>query len=689
MSESVGIEGVEVLEVEELPKINFKRVLVANRGEIALRISRTADKLGIDTVAVFSDPDSECDWRLAFDYGVPLGGTTSAESYLVIDKILDAAEKSGADAIHPGYGFLSENPTFARAVREAGLVWIGPDPESIEAMALKVEAKNLAKEAGVPLVPGAELEGEILDAELTSIGDSVGYPLLVKASAGGGGKGMRIVNSADELVDAVVGAKREAASSFGDDTVFLERYLTHARHVEVQVFGDSHGNVVEFGERECSIQRRHQKVIEEAPSPGISEDLRERMTAAAVALASKINYLGAGTVEFMVPADEQGNETGEFFFLEMNTRLQVEHPVTEQTHDGIDLVEWQFRVADGQELPLTQDEIHAFRGGHSIEVRLYAEDPANDYLPSTGLITRWSSTPSEQIRAEVGFIQGDTITPHYDPMVAKIVSTGITREDATSALVWDLKDRGISGITTNREQLIAILESLEFVSGQTFTDTLEHHPELGDSSVPESRLELATEAAKIAQSFVAAGEQPWGNLAPIGYRNVRGERHDSAARIEQIHYEVSHPQEDTVTTEEADVYFRWQQDGVDIRTRVTLIPPVVGEEYEQTAVVRMGTEPTTTVTLPPRFVNPAGQVAEGSSVAPLPGTVITIDVAEGDQVDEGQTLAVIEAMKMEHRITAGQAGTVAQVLVTTGDSVAAGQALVVIDDAASQNSEEA
>lgn len=682
MSEIIEIDTDDLnpFAVTELPEINFSRVLVANRGEIAIRVFRTCDALGIETVAVYSEPDAAAQHVLAADLSVALGGTTSAESYLVMDKILDAAKRSGADAIHPGYGFLSENPAFARAVREAGLVWIGPDPESIEAMALKVEAKNLAASAGVPLVPGAELEGEISDAELLTIGNEVGYPLLVKASAGGGGKGMRIVNDSTELVEAVAGAKREAASSFGDDTVFLERYLTHARHVEVQVFGDTHGNVVEFGERECSIQRRHQKVIEEAPSPGISEDLRERMTAAAVSLASKINYLGAGTVEFMVPADETGNETGEFFFLEMNTRLQVEHPVTEQTHSEIDLVEWQFRVADGQPLPLSQDEIHAFRGGHSIEVRLYAEDPANDYLPGTGLITRMSATESPAIREELGFITGDTVTSHYDPMIAKIISTGNTREEATELLVANLLDRGIAGIATNREQLVAILESPEFASGQTFTDTLDTHPEFAEASVPEWRTELATEAAKVARGIVQSSIQSWGQLAPVGYRNVGKPELTQGYKVEEIIWSESHPQDDPLTVPEADVYLRLEHDGVAKRSRVTLIPPVAGDEYEQTAVVQVTGVPTTSVTLPPRFVNPAAHVAAGSSVAPLPGTVITIDVALGDGVEEGQTLAIIEAMKMEHKITAGQSGTVAQILVSTGDSVTAGQALVVIDD---------
>lgn len=681
MSEFIEIDAADLdpFLITELPKINFNRVLVANRGEIASRVFRTADELGIESVAVYSDPDRDSDYVANADHAVAIGGTTSAESYLQVEKILDAANRSGADAIHPGYGFLSENPMFARAVRDAGLIWIGPDPESIEAMALKVEAKNLAASADVPLVPGAELDGDVADSELAKLGAQVGFPLLVKASAGGGGKGMRIVNAPGELVDAVAGARREAAASFGDDTVFLERYLTHARHVEVQVFGDAHGNVVEFGERECSIQRRHQKVVEEAPSPGISEDLRARMTAAALSLASKINYLGAGTVEFMVPADEHGNETGEFFFLEMNTRLQVEHPVTEQTHGEVDLVEWQFRVAAGQELPLTQAEIHAFRSGHAIEVRLYAEDPANDYLPSTGQIIRFSSFANPAIREELGYIEGTSVTQHYDPMIAKVIATGATREAARLALAADLRTREIAGITTNREQLVAILESTEFATGQTFTDSLDQTPELVEVQTSEADLAHATELAELARGFVAASTQPWGTLAPIGFRNVGGTRFDSDATATQLLWELPDATDQPDGIASAQVAIRKTVAGLDQSAAVTLIPPVVGDEYEQAATV-MGATGSTTVTLPARFVNPATQVAAGSSTAPLPGTVITVEVAEGDEVEEGQPLAIIEAMKMEHKITAASTGIVAQILVKTGDSVAAGQALVVIDE---------
>ncbi|MGA1597266.1 MAG: acetyl-CoA carboxylase biotin carboxylase subunit, partial [Candidatus Nanopelagicales bacterium] len=355
----------------------MKRILVANRGEIARRVFRTARAMGIETVAVYSEPDADAPFIREADISIPLRGATSAETYLDVEQIIDAVRRSGADAVHPGYGFLSENAGFAEAMGAAGVTWIGPTPESIRAMALKVEAKRLASSAGVPLVPGAEL-GDGVDA--AAVAAEVGYPLLVKASAGGGGKGMRIVERPEDLNDALESARREAQASFGDPTVFLERYLTESRHVEVQVFGDIHGNVVHLGERECSIQRRHQKIVEESPSPGLAPHLADPMYAAAVSLASSIGYVGAGTVEFIVAGE---GDAQEFFFLEMNTRLQVEHPVTEMV-TGIDLVEWQIRVARGERLPRTQSEIAPC--GHAIEVRLYAEDPARGYLPNTGVL---------------------------------------------------------------------------------------------------------------------------------------------------------------------------------------------------------------------------------------------------------------------------------------------------------------
>ena len=452
---------------------SITRLLVANRGEIARRVIRTADELGIETVAVFSEPDRGLPFVDEATYAVALGGTTSAESYLDAAKILDAARRTGADAIHPGYGFLSENPGFAEAVTAAGLVWVGPTPSSMRAMALKVEAKRIAADAGVPLVPGAELASDVPDADLLAIGDEVGFPLLVKASAGGGGKGMRIVRSSSDLLEAVAGARREAASSFGDPTVFLERYLERSRHVEVQVFGDVHGDVVHLFERECSIQRRHQKVVEESPSPGATASTLERMYAAAVSLAKAIGYIGAGTVEFLVSGD---GEAQEFFFLEMNTRLQVEHPVTEEV-TGLDLVEWQLLVAQGEPLPSTQERIR--REGHAIEVRVYAEDPANGYLPSTGLLESWELDEwSEGARVESAVAEGSVVSPYYDPMLAKVICSGATRAEAAADLAQVLRSAGIRGVTTNAAMLAAVLASPEFLEGDTTTAFLDEHREL-------------------------------------------------------------------------------------------------------------------------------------------------------------------------------------------------------------------
>ncbi len=413
---------VRALTVSELDtSVKFVKILVANRGEIACRVFRTAERMGHRSVAVFTPADRGALHTRTADVAVAI------ESYLNTADILEAARRVGADAIHPGYGFLSENPDFAQAVTDAGLTWIGPTPDSIRAMALKVEAKALAEEAGVPM--------------LTSGTDK--FPVLVKASAGGGGKGMRRVDDPADLDEAVAAAKREAASAFGDDTVFIERYLESARHVEVQVFGDTHGNVVHLFERECSIQRRHQKVVEESPSPGVTAGLRDQMTAAAVSLAAQIGYVGAGTVEFMVAGEE-------FFFLEMNTRLQVEHPVTEAI-TGLDLVEWQIRVAQGEPLPLGQDQITT--DGHAIEVRLYAEDPANGYLPNTGTLRVFDVAAEPDIRVDTGFVAGDEVTANYDPMLAKVIVHAPTRESAAHELSGYLQRAGVEGVVTNKDSL--------------------------------------------------------------------------------------------------------------------------------------------------------------------------------------------------------------------------------------------
>ncbi|HET6664591.1 MAG TPA: biotin carboxylase N-terminal domain-containing protein, partial [Acidimicrobiales bacterium] len=446
-----------------------RNVLVANRGEIARRVFRTCRRLGIGTVAVFSDADADAPHVRDADAAVHLPGTASADTYLRGDLIIEAAQRSGADAIHPGYGFLSEDASFAAAVIAAGLTWIGPPAAAIDAMGSKLAAKARMAAAGVPVLPGGDVTG-LDDGALLTLAEPTGYPVLIKASAGGGGRGMRLVGDAGELLDAVVSAQREAASAFGDGTVFVERYVQQPRHVEVQVIADAHGTVVDLFERECSIQRRHQKIVEEAPSPAVDDDLRRRMGKAAVAAAAEVGYIGAGTVEFVLTPD------GTFAFLEMNTRLQVEHPVTEEIA-GLDLVEVQLRVAAGE--PLGPEVIDAEIDGHAIEVRLYAEDPAAAYRPSTGTVERFDVPGAEGIRVESGVDDGSSVSPHYDPMLAKVIAWAPTRREAAARLSSALRRSLIHGVTTNRDLLVAVLEHPEFLAGATDTGFLDRNDPAG------------------------------------------------------------------------------------------------------------------------------------------------------------------------------------------------------------------
>ncbi len=692
------------------PAPQIRRLLVANRGEIARRVFRTASTMRptpIETVAVFSDPDRAAAHVRDADLAVALGGVTSTESYLDVAKILDAAKRSGADAIHPGYGFLSENPDFAQAVTDAGLIWVGPTPDSIRAMALKVEAKRLAEAAGVPLVPGAEVDADASDEDLIAAGNRVGYPLLVKASAGGGGKGMRTVDHEGELLDAVTTARREAASSFGDPTVFFERYLVGARHVEVQVFGDSHGNAVHLYERECSIQRRHQKIIEESPSPGTTPETLDRMYAAAVSLTSEIGYVGAGTVEFLVAGS---GESQEFFFLEMNTRLQVEHPVTEEVVPGLDLVEWQLLVAQDGRLPLSQEQIPP-RRGHAIEVRLYAEDPAANYLPSTGTVetvgypSYGSNVP--WTRDDLSVTAGDEVTPYYDPMIGKIIASGLDRTAVALNLARNLRGRDIAGITTNRDSLVAILESADFLAGHTPTNFLDHHPELaGPTLVDVPTREQHLVAAAVAAASRTRDGAAWSSLAPIGWRNVRavpdridlefheaGEDHAKAvvivwggpdAGVVQVRPASDEAGFSGDATGSRFAFEAADIDGEDDATLVTLEIDGVARALRvahagEWTWVNDGRD-STTYRMLPRFADSAAAAAGGGPAAPVPGTVVAVNVADGEAVVEGQTLVVLEAMKMEHKITASADAVVGQVLVGVGDAVDAHQVLVTLVD---------
>ena len=670
------------------------RVLVANRGEIARRIIRTCDELGVETVAVFADPDRDAPYVDEATYAVALDGATSAETYLDVDRVLDAARRSGADAVHPGYGFLSENADFARAVADAGLVWVGPSPDSMLAMARKVEAKRIAAVAGLPLVPGAELDGAATAGELVAAAESVGYPLLVKASAGGGGKGMRVVRTPDQLVEAVGGARREAAASFGDPTVFLERYVERARHVEVQVFGDEYGSVVHLFERECSIQRRHQKIVEETPSPGATARTLEAMYGSALALAKGIGYVGAGTVEFLVSGD---GEVQEFFFLEMNTRLQVEHPVTEMV-TGLDLVAWQLAVASGLPLPLPQDRIR--RTGHAIEVRLYAEDAARDFLPSTGLLTSWDLVGSDDwLRVDSGYEQGSVVSSLFDPMLAKVIAHGEDRTDVALALAEYLRGVAVVGVTTNRLSLAATLAHPAYLAGDTPTSFLDQHPEVLAPRVPD---DVRSEHLIVA-ALALLGRGGFRNVAGapetvrVAYRDgaddvvavlgaawTRAGGHvlvlpsvaegvdphaaqDIARRDDLVEATGARlEQRDADPGDDGFVLHRLELDGV--RSSV-YVRHAVDPEGETVSVDRRGW--VTTMRVLALGSSSGHGDAGGGPSTPVPGTVTHVAVAVGDRVGAGTALVVLEAMKMEHTIRADVDGVVSELHVSLGQSVGA------------------
>jgi len=659
----------------------MRRILVANRGEIARRVFRTARSLGITCVAVYSDPDANAPHVRDADIAVHLPGTSSADTYLNIEAILDAAKRTGADAIHPGYGFLSENPGFAEAVEAAGLTWIGPTPASIRAMALKIEAKELAERAGVPLAPGATLPESATDTELRKICDGIGYPLLIKASAGGGGKGMRLVNSSAEVIDAVGAARREAMSAFADGTVFAERYLTDARHVEVQVFGDTHGNVVHLFERECSIQRRHQKIVEEAPSPGIDEATRTRLCESAVALASHIGYVGAGTVEFMVSGTD-------IAFLEMNTRLQVEHPVTEMT-TGVDLVAWQIAVADGEPLPMTQEQIT--RSGHAIEVRLYAEDPAHDDLPAVGTIELIDTDGSgvAGMRIDSGVESGSVISPFYDPMLAKIIAAGASRDEAAARLALGLRRMRIHGPVTNRDLLVTILESAPFLAAETTTAFLEQHAAMRDVVIDSAIADVHVIAAALADHRVAVPGVPraWRNVPAVPEMQAFTRRDTDS--ITAVHY-VPNADGFTVRLARSRELIAETEPAMHVQITKTgqhTIDLVCDGIRRHLGVYRYGNVVfvddglvSTAWHIEPRFVDHSAQQVGSNPQAPVPGTVTGVHVAPGDRVEAGQLLVTLEAMKMEHRLLAATTGVVEQVLVSVGDSVDAHQTLVQVQE---------
>ncbi len=644
----------------------ISKVLVANRGEIARRIFRTCREMGITSVAVFSEPDANEPHAREADQAILLEGQSSAETYLDADAIISAAKESGADAIHPGYGFLSENASFARAVIAAGLTWIGPTPEAIETMGSKLESKRLMTETGVPTLPSIELDG--LDS-VNSAALSLGYPVLVKASAGGGGKGMRVVNDPSDLAAALESAAREAESAFGDGTVFLEKYLAAPRHIEIQVFGDKSGNVVSLHERECSIQRRHQKIIEEAPSAAIDQPTRRAMGEAAVAAARAVGYVGAGTVEFLF-------QDGRFFFLEMNTRLQVEHPVTEMV-TGLDMVRLQIEVANGELLPDKGPRIE----GHAIEARLYAEDPQNDYLPVTGHFHRFDFPGVEGLRVDSAIEDGSTVSVHYDPMLAKVIAFGTTREAATATLAGALRRAHIHGSTTNRALLVRILEHPEFTSGETDTHFLVRNDaaELGRALLDMSHERLAALAAALADQAVSRLSAGALETIPSGWRNspsqLQRRSYQGEHGVHHVEYSLAGPFAlagvGTVTVRSAD------PGGATI---------VVGDDEHTFELARYGDVRHVDSRIGPaaltaidRFPMAGVDHDAGSLHAPMPGMVVRVEVKPGDTVSEGKVLVVMEAMKMEHTLRSPHAGTVTEVHCAPGDQVKSGAVLVVVD----------
>jgi propionyl-CoA carboxylase alpha chain len=663
----------------------IRTLLVANRGEIAVRIMRTARTMGIRTVAVFSDADESAPFVTLADQAVRLPGVTPAQTYLRGELIIEAALRTGADAIHPGYGFLSENAEFAQAVADAGLIFVGPTPEAIIAMGSKIRAKAMMAASGVPILPGVTVSGEQTDlAEQVA---SIGYPLLVKASAGGGGRGMRIVESESELLEAVASARREAGSAFGDDTVFVEKYVRAPRHVEVQIFGDTHGNVVHLFERDCSIQRRYQKVVEESPSPAVTPELRERLGSAAVAAGKALDYVGAGTVEFIL--DQQG----EFHFLEVNTRLQVEHPVTELV-TGLDLVRLQLLVAQGE--PLPEEVLTARITGHAIEVRLYAEDPGAGFLPTSGTLRDF--TIPDTVRADTGFVSGDTVSIHYDPMLAKVIAWAPTRAEAALALGDALRKSRIHGVRTNRDLLVGILNESEFLAGITDTAYLDRHPlsEL-NSSPSADDVRLAATAATFALRELQRSGAPVQPAVSAGFRNVRSQA-STITLVEAngdehvVRYTAEGSQLLVGLDEQAPVLVSGTvtAEGTSL-TRVTL--EVDG--LRQHLVVRItgdrvdidgsfgGVELTVADPLP----LPGSTQAAGSLSAPMPGTVVRVEVEAGAVVTAGQTILVLEAMKMEHAVRAPQDGIAESILVGVGDQVEVGQVLAVVEIATDNPSE--
>ncbi len=637
----------------------FNSLLIANRGEIACRIIKTARDMGIRSVAVYVDADKDALFVKKADEAIRLddGG------YLDSKQIINAAKKSGAQAIHPGYGFLSENASFARKVKKEGIIWVGPSPHVISVMGDKLKAKELAVKANVPTLPMTSKPSEA---------KNIGYPLLIKAAAGGGGKGMRIVEKEKDLKESISSAQREAKNGFNDDRIFIERYVEKSRHIEIQILGDSNGNVVHLGERECSIQRRHQKIIEESPSPRISEDIRNKMGEAAVKLAKKIKYESAGTVEFLFD-----DKTEEFWFLEVNTRLQVEHPVTEEV-TGIDLVCEQLKIARGESLKFNQNDI-SFNGS-SIEARLYAEDPNNDFLPEIGTLTAFEKSNSAEARWDTGVIKGAVIGTDFDPMLAKVISFAPNRIDAASKLAKALESAHIGGVKTNRDFLINCLKSPEFLKGNTTTDFIERVNPDRKLIINEGDLNHATVIAALWIQMKNRDEAKVAKFMPSGWTNGRLPKQKIIFEYEgqEIKVEYSQKRNGQFSFSDNKVAQIYSSDNESIDVMFDgkrHISKITSSKNNILVHMPYGD---VMLNVKPKFTLPGLEVATGGLVAPMPGKVIDIKVKKGKKVKAGDTLVILEAMKMEHSIKAAEDGVVSELLISINDQVENGALLMVV-----------
>lgn len=645
--------------------MNFEKILIANRGEIACRVITTARSLGYRTVAVYSDVDAGARHVQLADEAICIGPALASESYLNVNALLDACAKTGAGAVHPGYGFLSENAGFSRACKDAGITFIGPDEDAIELMGSKRQSKIAMQDAGVPCIPGYQGEDQS-DATLQAEAERIGLPLMIKASAGGGGRGMRVVNDASDIAAQLKSARQEAKNAFGSDELILERAVLQPRHVEIQVFGDRHGNVIHLGERDCSVQRRHQKVVEEAPSPAVTPSLREKMGEAAVQAAKACNYVGAGTVEFLLAPQ------GDFFFLEMNTRLQVEHPVTELV-TGQDLVAWQIKIARGEPLPLTQEQVQL--KGHAMEVRLYAEDPANNYMPQTGPILRWQPASGDGVRVDHGLREGDSVGSNYDPMLAKIIAVGDSREDARRRLIRAVEDTLLMGLNDNRPFLAGILRHPVFAAGDATTAFI------GEDFADDPSMEGASPSnalwAVAALSHCLNGHQSdyrgW-HSSSVGDQPLQLRSGDNEKTLfihftgDQLHVLVDDQRHQVTLIQHHKEALAVELDGVKHNLRAY-------QNGDEWWLQGLGQSASFT-DLTHAAANAQDGAGSGQIRAPMDGAIIEASVKAGDAVTQGQVLVVMEAMKMEHSLKADCDGVVETLDLKAGDQVKRQQLLV-------------